>query len=366
LLVLRSITLTSALVVLPWTAVAQSSQPSSEDTLVAHRLVLNVELPDAMEETGSASSGTQAPAAPAPLPPERDRRRRPSMVGYINDGSIGSGVRVRFDAGYGFNAVDRAEFFYAKCGCYRDLPSDHPFFDAAAPGPGPGIVTDLNFQQLYVLGEYAMNPRVSVYGELPLRWIQPQAFVPGAGSFDNQSGLSDIRLGLKAAAVDTSVHRVTLQLQANAPTGDPRRGMGSDRWSVEPAVLYAASLTDRLVFESQFGGVLPTSGSAGLPTAGGERFDGRVLYYGAGASYQLARTNTVEFAPVVELVGWRVLGGFQTLDFLDVSGMNITNLKVGGRVTVRGGSSFYVGYGRALGDNWWYQDVVRAEYRLGF
>ena len=117
----------------------------------------------------------------APPPPPPPPVRSGSMIGYIDDAIVGTKVRIRFDAGMHIQAPDRAEFFYAKCGCYRDLVG--PAFDPNAPGPRPDIATDLNFQQFYVQAEYAVNPRVSVFGELPLRWLQPQEFAGGAAGF---------------------------------------------------------------------------------------------------------------------------------------------------------------------------------------
>ena len=111
------------------------------------------------------------------------------MVGYIADATIESQVRVRFDAGFHNNVPDRSEFFYAQCGCNG----------AGAPGPGaPGagdLVTDLNFQQLTVDGQYAANSRVAVFAALPLRFVQPQSFLGETfkpalpNSFENESGL---------------------------------------------------------------------------------------------------------------------------------------------------------------------------------
>ena len=41
-------------------------------------------------------------------------------------------------------------------------------------------------------------------------------------------------------------------------------------------------------------------------------------------------------APVVELVGWRVLSGFQTVAAtVDAGGTNIVNLKFGARLLIR-------------------------------
>ncbi|HUE84602.1 MAG TPA: hypothetical protein VMO26_00845, partial [Vicinamibacterales bacterium] len=183
-------------------------------------------------DEGAARLLTQQPVTPPPPPPPPERgRRRPSMVGYINDAGIQSQVRLRFDAGTGIDAPDRAEFFYAKCGCYRFLPADHPAFDPDAAGPGPGITTTLNFQQVYAQAEFGFGDRVSVYGELPVRWIQPQGFLPDTGAFPDQSGLSDLRAGLKWALVADDSRYLTLQLQGNFPTGDGLKGLGVEHFS---------------------------------------------------------------------------------------------------------------------------------------
>ena len=49
----------------------------------------------------------------------------------------------------------------------------------------------------------------------------------------------------------------------------------------------------------------------------------------------------------------------------DAGGTNIVNLKIGGRFVVDQGS-FYVGYGHALTDAAWYNDILRFEYRWSF
>ena len=82
----------------------------------------------------------------------------------------------------------------------------------------------------------------------------------------------------------------------------------------------------------------------------------------------------MQFAPVIELVGWHVASGFQTIEgpapdravtAPRADGTNIVNLKFGARITVDRGS-FYVGYGHALTDATWYDDIVRFEYRFSF
>src|ERR1019366_7561783 len=96
-----------------------------------------------------------------------------SPTGYVEDAAVGTMVRFRFDAGFGMTAPDRAEFFYAKCGCYRAGP------DPNAPGPGTVIVTKLRFQEANVNLEYGFARRFSLFLDGSARAIQPQA---GTGS----------------------------------------------------------------------------------------------------------------------------------------------------------------------------------------
>jgi hypothetical protein len=296
-------------------------------------------------------------------------RRRGSMVGYVDDAVVGSKVRLRLETALHDRAPDRAEFFYAKCGCYQDVPASTGLKDPNAPGPRPGAANDLNFQQLYLLGEYAFTDRASVFAELPARWIQPQAFVPGTGAgFSNQGGIGDVQAGVKLAVVSASRQVVTVQLRAFLPTGNASNGLGTNHSSVEPALLLHQRVADRVVIESQVGDSHPFGGSAGVPATGSAKFSGDVFFYGVGPSYEVYRTDRLRFAPVVELVGWRVLGGFQTgnLPPSDATGTNIVNLKIGARASWANQSSFYAGYGHALTSASWYEEIVRFEYRYSF
>src|SRR5438105_2048618 len=95
----------------------------------------------------AAAADDQTPRQPVARGRRADSRRRGSMVGYIDDATVSSKVRMRFDAGDNIDTPDRAEFFYAKCGCYRGLPVSNPAFDPKAAGPGPGVITSLNYRQ---------------------------------------------------------------------------------------------------------------------------------------------------------------------------------------------------------------------------
>jgi hypothetical protein len=308
-----------------------------------------------------AQSRSQAPAPP-PV-----RRRRGTFVGYIDDALPASNLRIRFDAASGNTVPDRAEFFYAKCGCYRGLAVLNPAaFDPDAPGPGGGAASDIKFQQLYFEGEWQVAPLLSILGQVPLRWLQPQSFIPGTGDpFANQSGVGDIRVGAKLAFVDTGTTTASTKVQFYFPSGTASKGLGTDHASVEPALLMWNELSRKVTLESQLGVWLPIGGSAPVPTAGDGHFAGNVLYYGIGPSFTLYESGRTRIAPVVELVGWHVLGGNDTGGTGDASGTNIVNLKIGGRFVVDQ-SSFYVGYGFAMTDAAWYTDILRFEYRWSF
>jgi hypothetical protein len=308
-----------------------------------------------------AVAATQAAPAQTAKPPARQRRRG-TMVGYIADATIENNVRVRFDAGYDNNVPDRAEFFYAQCGC--NSPT--------APGPGSSVagggdlVTSLNFQQLIVDVQYAPHARVAVFGSIPLRFVQPQTFlVPNANTFESESGFSDIRAGVKGAIVSTDTATLTAQVQFYFASGDSKKGLGTDHTSFESALLFHQTLSDKVTIESQFGDWHPISGSS----AGGTDYAGDVLFYGVGPSFELVNTGSLRFAPVIELVGWHVLGGLQQVgapQLVPAEGTNIVNLKLGARTTFNEVSSFYVGYGFAMTDAQWYGKIVRFEYRYAF
>jgi hypothetical protein len=323
--------------------------------------VVSASVAPAAEAAVSLAAQLPAPR-PSPVLNFSAQRRRGSMVGYIDDPIVSSKIRVRFEMGLHNTVPDRAEFFYAKCGCYRDLPPSNAAYDPDAAGPGPGVVSDLNFQQFYVLAEYAATDRFSAFAELPIRWIQPQS----ADAFDNQSGMSDLRAGLKLGLAANEQMSLTAQVKAFLNSGDSRQGLGTGHSSIEPGLLYHRNLSERTAIATQLSVWIPFGGSNGVPTTVDGNFAGSILSYGIGPSFEAYSSEKLRFAPVVELVGWHVLKGYQTTDPSDASGTNIVNLKLGARATLGDGSSIYGGYGFALTDADWYDDIVRFEYRLSF
>jgi hypothetical protein len=318
---------------------------------------------------GVAAAQAQ-PSRPTVGPPER--KRRASMVGYIDDATIDDHVRVRFDVAGDNNVPDRAEFFYAQCGCNF----------AGAPGPGnPGagdLVTDLRFQEFNVNAQYALKTRslrnrIAVFGTIPVRFVQPQSFFgqtltpPLPNTFTSSSGLGDIRAGVKAAIVNDEDSTLTAQVEGFFQSGDAKKGLGTDHASIEFALLDRQKMSERAQLEVQVGDWHPIGGSKTQPA--GLSYSGDVFFYGFGPSFEVYKTDRVSLWPIVELVGWHVFGGQEVVAggvVRSAEGVNVVNIKVGARAIIDTRSSIYIGWGRALTDAQWYKHIVRFEYRYSF
>lgn len=294
-----------------------------------------------------AATGTPAGA---------QRQVSDSSVGYIDNAIPGDLIRLRFDAAWGNEFPDRAEFFYGKCGCFRELG-----IDPDAPGP-PEIETNVDYQDLATHAEFSLADRLSVFAEFPVRFLDPE-------QNDNTTGFADMNVGFKLAFYQDDCSVATFQMRAYLPTGDADRGLGTDHYSVEPGLLVFSQLSDRLIFEGEVRDWIPIDGT--------EDWAGNVLRYGAGLGYVVHQSCECSITPIVELVGWSVLDGkkFDGEDLVirDASGDTIVNVKLGVRFSFGGPtllagerSSLYVGYGRALTSEVWYEDVARVEYRVTY
>jgi hypothetical protein len=268
---------------------------------------------------------------------------RDSNVGYIDPAIPGNVFRFRVDEANDDNVPSRAEFFYAKSGP----------LGPGLPRPEPRV----DYQDLSSYLEVTAAERLSVFVEVPYRFLQTE--VNG-----NADGFTDMNAGFKYAFISGPDLVATFQLRTYVPIGDARRGLGTDHASLEPAFLLFAPLTDRLRFEGELRDWVPV---------GGTDFAGDVIRYGLGFGYDVVKTEGFRLSPVVELVGWTVLGGKESIIFpsgvVDVEGAagdTIINAKVGARMRFGERSDIYAGYGRPLTGDVWYKDTVRVEYRLSF
>ena len=312
-----------------------------------------------------------------------------SNTGYIDNAIIGTRFRVRVDGGWGIDAADRAEFFYGACGCARVVPNppanepnpEGEVLNPNAPGPtgtwtpgailtSPLIETDLDYQEIRLDFEYAFRSNFSLFAELPYRSIDGEIL-------PSYSGIADIRAGFKWGLLNNPAHHLTLQVRGYFPTGDARKGLGTDHASVEPGLLYFGQLNDNWTMAAELRYWSPIDGTSGRGTGFSEDYAGDVLRYGVGFGYDYHTASGNTITPVVELVGWSVLGGLMLSSadgtplgttvpghgYREVDGDNIVNLKFGLRFGMGEKRSIFVGYGTALTDDVWYDDIVRLEFR---
>ncbi len=285
---------------------------------------------------------------------------------YIDDARIRNLFRLRADAAYNNPFPDRAEFFYAQCGC----------FGQGAPGPGvTSAATNVNYQEFWGYIETAVTNNFSVFIDVPFRLVDIDVNVPGAtgpsaAQIPNAGGLSDIHLGFKYAFIADPYRYDTFQLRVYTPTGDADRGLGTHHVSLEPAYLIYRWLTPRFRVNGEFRAWIPISDS--VNPLNGRDFAGTILRYGLGGSYDVYQgcdCGNDRLSAVVEFVGWSVLSGqkFNPLfpNDTEAAGDTIFNVKVGAR-RVFGNQSIYAGYGHALTSQVWYTDIIRAEYTYQF
>jgi hypothetical protein len=333
-----------------------------------------------------------------------------SPGGYVDDAIPQTIFRLRNDAEWGINRFDRATFMFDtwREGSFHDHAFVNDgnvkglFFDRRAQGTQ--IINDQIKQDiLSAYMEVAFNPRLSVFAELPYRFVHLGANSEDVGESraeatrfpevgevrgaqQNPDGVSDTTAGFKYAFVaDPDCRYLTFQLRGYFPTGDPGLGLGTGHYTVEPGLLVFQRLSERLVVQGEFMDWIPIDGGNGA---------GSVLTYGAGIGYDVIHRPCLRVTPVAEVVGWTVLGGTEAVNnpvpaptttvggvnvvsisggtvpsdhfFQSATGDTIVNVKLGVRSYFGDHSDFYIGWGRAVTGSRWYEDIFRAEYRYKF
>ncbi len=268
---------------------------------------------------------------------------RDSSVGYIDTALIGNQFRLHYDAAHNDRRPNLAEFFWAQ---------------GRPRGPGvPHPESRVDYQELSAYLEVAVTERLSGFVELPWRFLNPEVNA-------NTNGLADLNAGFKWAFVYSSDGVATVQFRTYAPSGDASRGLGSNHVTLEPALLLYKPLTERINFEGELRYWIPIAGT---------NFEGNIVRYGVGLTYDLFQTCHLRVVPVAELVGWTVLGGKQgvphpsgLVSVEDATGDTVLDAKLGAHLKVGSSFDIYAGYGRPLTGNRWYENIVRVEFRLFF
>lgn len=267
-----------------------------------------------------------------------------STVGYMDNPILGNQFRFRYDSNYNATQPARAEFIWPVGG---------------TRGPGPGPDTRVDYQDLWLYGEAKLAQDWSVFGEMPVRFANPEIQ-------DNTAGLGDSNLGFKYSLHQCDSHANTVQLRWYLPTGDGERGLGTNHHSLEPGLLLYRALSPRLSGYAELKDWIAIGGSDG--------FAGNVMRYGLGASYKLWQPcEHRNVTGVAEFVGWTVLNGGSAITtpgpvtrFVDATGDTIVNAKLGLRWKCSNSFDIYGGYGRSLTDQTWYSDMFRIELRHSY
>jgi len=277
---------------------------------------------------------------------------------FIDSALLQNRLRFRVDAAYNNRLPDRAEFFYAQCGC----------LGGNAPGP-PLAETSVDYQDFRVYGETTWSDRYAAFFEAPLRFLNPELN-------QNTTGLGDVNVGIKYAMRACHGQYLTAQLRIYLPLGDADRGLGTDHFTFEPGLLLRQSLSDRLTVEGEVHYWIPWSSQT---STNGTQFYGEILHYGLGLGYDLHQDcycskcgechgqASKRLTSVVEVVGWSIMNGNVSNSNLVVQDADgtIGNIMFGLRWSAPG-DSVYVGYGHSFVGDAWYEHIVRLEYEYRF
>jgi hypothetical protein len=266
------------------------------------------------------------------------------VTSYIDCAIPRTTFRLRYDTAYDDTRPDRAEFFYAKCGCFKVAG-----LDPHAPGP-PLSEKRIDYQDVSGYAEWAPTSDFSVFAEVPWRFLN-------ADQNRDTEGLADINVGAKAALIRTPCDVLSAEFRVYIPTGDAFRGLGNNHYSVEPGILLFHRFSDRLVFNGEVRYWVST---------GGTDFSGSFIRYGAGLGYDLVQGCNWKLTPVVEFVGWTLTSGKEstfTGQVFNSSGETIVNAKGGARLFFGDHSSIAASYGECLTGEKWYREIGRIEYR---
>ncbi len=297
--------------------------------------------------------------------------------GYIDSAIIQSRVRVRYDNATGANEPGRAGFLYPTLGQGLD-------YEGGRGPTGIGINTgEVDIEQISTYLEIALRERLSVFIDVPVRFIGP-IDLDGGGPLpeDTQSGFSDLSAGFRWGWIAEPDEHLTFQLRATAPTGRAREALGTGNTTMDFSLLYDRKINDitRLYAEINDWQTLDavdlrnTNMGPGSTSIGLLSQDANIMRFGLGLGVDLW-SNEDRYKPVTvtglfETVAWTVLQGVNSpldtnVPLEDASGDTIVNGKYGMRISGKK-NSMYVGYGHNWSSDRWYSDLLRIELQHNF
>jgi len=324
---LTALTVAAVLTALPGTADVQAQTPGTIPGMGS----MNTLSPQPISSAGTASQ-----------PSDTSTPDYESAVSFIDSAIPMTQVKLLIDCNYGDHQPTRAAYLFPKSG---------------VPG-SPGWQTpetNVDWQQLTSYIEIAYQGMFSGFVELPTRWVNPEVN-------DNAWGMADINVGLKVALLNSPGFTTSLEVRGTIPTRTGP-GLSTCHYSVEPGVLLYLRPMDILALEGELRYWMPIDGTD---------FAGDIARYGLGVSIGQRSYQSFWFTPVVEAVGWTVMGGQEMVatpeGFLirGASGETIVNGMAGLRFGFGDMGDIYAGYGRSFTGYAWQHELWRLEFRVKF
>lgn len=427
----------------PWVS-APVSSPRSSNTVLTSTWVAapaspqtpQVPAKETPKEPAREAARPNEEAAATPQPEAEPSQDQSAAVGgegfaaaapggYLDNAIPKTMFRLRYDAAFGINRFDRADFLF---GTWKELAfhphgvqGDGAFIDPKARGPLQ-LSNHIDTQVASAYMEYAPTNWFSAFVNVPFEYVNfghlqedfPEAeqksmgilpasirnltgaartrainaALPNAGSpffpepaprgaegpHTTADGLADVDFGVKAALIADCDQYLTLQLRVFSPSGDSELGIGNGHWTIEPGLL-AYKRIGELELQAQLEYWVPLTDDPGA---------GSIINYGVGVGYEVYKNEHLRIVPITEWMGWTVLAGTEsffgqvnatppanlilphTHGVEKAAGDTIINGKIGIRTYFGEHSDLYFGYGQVVTKDRWYNDIWRVEYRYIF
>ncbi|HEX3656332.1 MAG TPA: transporter [Pirellulales bacterium] len=307
--------------------------------------------------------GPGAPPGPGgpcnPCPPKHRHGRRDPVNGVMDYG-VGhervqvapfgldvsqpfTNIKLRTDFGYGEQDPDRDEYFWAKT--------------SSLGGKGlPLPEKSVNYQEVDLYIEQALNPSFSVATNLPLRFINPVVN-------PDTAGFGDMSVTTKLVMLNGRKWQITQLFRTYIPTGSFLRGLGTGHVSLQPGLLARYQWTPETYLHGNL--------EFWVPIGGDPTYDGLIVNYNFGVSHIWYDSDDFAVLPTMEFLGSSAMTGMQTSPSgvpQVVDTLTIVNLMPGLRFvrdTCGDCGLFEAGIasGVAVTTNRWYAALLRLELR---
>jgi hypothetical protein len=283
-------------------------------------------------------------------------------------------MKLRYEGGWDFRAVDRGEFFWAKMNPGMGLIQKIPTCNGqGAAGKGPlCLANKIDYEQLTLVNEAATG-RMSVTIETPYRHID---FFPGAANDPNtvccgKSGFADITIGTKTLLLDCELMQLSFQFKTYIPTGAAVNGMGTQHVSLEPGFLFNICVSPTTYIQAQT--------SYWIPIGGDTVFQANIWHSHIALNHVLwCPCNDLKVIGTAEVNEWSVFDGAYTItDFGSAAAPVKTVFGHDGSATIVSAGpgirgilcdkyDLGIGSAFALTGSRWATEEIRVEFRMRF